>query len=94
MNKLIFSCLLLFSFGVNGQTDTSAIKFIEPPDSTGFGISDGKLVSKLIGPAGGSMAADDGRVELIFPAGALTANTNISIQPITNKLNGSGKAIS
>ena len=74
--------MLPFSMFANAQidstkalTDTSQIKFIEPPDSTGFGIPDGKLMSKEIGPAGGTIVSDDGRIELIFPPGALTENT-------------------
>ena len=92
--------ILFFSLSMNAQidstnalTDTSTIKFIEPPDSTEFGTPDGQLVSKEIGQAGGTIVSNDGRVELIFPTGALTTNTNISIQPTTNLApNGAGKA--
>jgi len=100
MKKILSASLLFFSLSVHAQTDstnasadTSQIKFFEPPDSTGFGTPDGQLVSKEIGPAGGTIASDDGKVELFFPPDALTANTNISIQPITNLApNGAGKA--
>jgi hypothetical protein len=67
MNKIFFLCLLLFSTGVYAQTDTTGIWLFEPSDSTGFGTPDGKLVSKEIGPAGGKIVSEDGRVELIFP---------------------------
>lgn len=78
---------------VMGQTDTTMIRFIETPDSTGFGIPDGKLISKEIGTTGGQIVSEDGRIELIFPAGALLSNTNITIQPTTNLLSsGTGKA--
>jgi hypothetical protein len=100
MKKLLILVMLPFSLCVHAQIDstkalidTSQIKFIEPPDSTGFGTPGGHLVSQEIGPAGGIIVSDDGRVELIFPADALTANTTISIQPITNLApNGAGKA--
>lgn len=100
MKKILSISLLFFSLCAFAQidttkllTDTSQIKFTEPPDSTGFGTPDGQLVSKEIGPAGGTIASDDGRIELIFPADAVTVNTNISIQPITNLgPNGAGKA--
>ncbi len=106
MKKKLLPLVLLISLDTQAQTDTtkivwnttvvqgdtSKIKFVDPPDSTGSGTPDGKLVSKEIGAAGGSIASEDGRVELIFPGEALTANTNISIQPITNKRNASGKA--
>ena len=100
MKKILILLILFFSLSVHAQTDTSglqvdtaAIKFIEPPDSTAIGTPDGKLVSKEIGITGGTIISEDGRVELIFPAGALTANTNISIQPTNNLApNGAGKA--
>jgi hypothetical protein len=100
MKKILISSILFFSLSAHAQSDstklsadTSTIKFVEPPDSTGFGTPDGQLVSKEIGPVGGTIVSDGGRVELIFPPDALTANTNISIQPITNLApNGAGKA--
>jgi hypothetical protein len=100
MKKILSASLLFFSLNVHAQldstklsADTSQIKFIEPPDSTGFGAPDGQLTSKEIGTQGGAIVSDDGRVELIFPADALAANTTISIQPITNLApNGAGKA--
>ncbi len=100
MKKILISSMLFFSVGIHAQTDTtkvqidtSQIKFIDPPDSTGFGAPDGQLISKEIGPAGGTIVSDDRRIELIFPPGALTENTSISIQPTTNLApNGAGKA--
>jgi len=41
-------------------------------------------VSKELGAPGGKIISDDGTVELIFPADALTANTTITIQLTTN----------
>ena len=62
-------------------------------DSTGFGTPEGKLISKEIGVDGGQIVSEDGRVELIFPAGALAKNTIISIQPRTNPApNGVGRS--
>lgn len=93
MKKLLVNSLLLFSLLVKAQNETPQIKIIEPPDSTGFGTPEGRLISKEIGIAGGRIASNDGRVELIFPSGALTANTVISIQPTTNPApNASGEA--
>src|SRR5687768_6524243 len=75
------------------QTDSVEVQIIALPDSTAIGTPDGKLVSKEIGPAGGKIVSEDGRVELNFPEGALSANTTISIQPIVNLIpNGNGKA--
>lgn len=86
--NLLFVCITALS-----QSDSAQIQFIEPTDSTATGKPDGKLTTEEIGPAGGRIVSDDGRVELIFPAGALTATTTISIQPTTNPLsNGAGRA--
>ena len=68
------------------------VKLVQLPDSTAVGAPDGKAVSKEIGGAGGTIISDDGRVELIFPAGALTEKKMISIQPVVNLIpNGNGK---
>ena len=85
---------------VHGQIDTTGIKIdsskiglFSPSDSSGFGTPDGEPVRKEIGPAGGTIISEDGKIELIFPEGALTSNTTISIQPSTNLApNGTGKA--
>jgi hypothetical protein len=93
MKKWIVPLLLLFTIGAKAQTDSLEIKTVEPPDSTEIGVPDGKAVSKEIGPTGGRIVSEDARVELIFPSGALTAATPISIQPTTNPApNGTGKA--
>jgi hypothetical protein len=54
------------------------------PTPTAVGTPVGDLVTKTIGASGGSLTSSDGSAELIFPAGALAGNTEISIQPITN----------
>lgn len=63
------------------------------PAVTPVGTNDGTAVSQSIGAAGGTVVSNDGVMELVIPAGALSANTTISIQPITNNTpNGRGKA--
>ena len=54
------------------------------PAVTAVGIPVGSADTKTIGTAGGFLKSADGRIELVFPAGALNANTSISIQPVTN----------
>jgi hypothetical protein len=39
----------------------------------------------MIGASGGSLLSTNGRSEIIIPPGALTTNTQISIQPVTNE---------
>src|SRR3954466_5389206 len=81
------------AIAVNGQTDSAAMMAKLFADSTALGTPDGQLTSKQIGATGGKIISDDGRIELIFPPGALTTNTTISIQPTSNTLaNGSGKS--
>lgn len=40
-------------------------------------------VTKMIGASGGTLTSNDGKLSITVPAGAVTANTNFSIQPIT-----------
>jgi hypothetical protein len=84
----------LFALYANAQPDSLQTNFAVPHDTTtGFGTADGKIATKQIGPPGGAIVSEDGRVELVFPEGALTATTTISIQPTTNLApNGTGKA--
>ncbi|SDD84539.1 hypothetical protein SAMN04487996_102329 [Dyadobacter soli] len=61
--------------------------------ATEVGVPDGTVSSKVIGAAGGTITSADDRVVLTIPAGALPKDTEISIQPITNKApNGMGAA--
>ena len=63
----------------------------EPAVQTPVGTPNGNPVTVAIGPAGGTVLSGDGRVELDFPANAVTTSTNITIQPVTNTApNGSG----
>ena len=93
MKKGLLSLLLVCSLWVQAQTDTTEIEFATPSDSTAIGAPDGKSAATEIGPSGGKIASEDGRVELIFPAGALTETKMINIQPTTNHApNGAGKS--
>src|SRR5262245_2967377 len=98
MKRSLVVLFLLTFLNLQAQTDTtkagtSQIEILEPPDSTEIGGPDGTPVSAEIGPAGGRIKSDDGRIELIFPAGALPQTLTITIQPTTNPMpNGTGKA--
>ena len=54
------------------------------PLITDEGIPLGSPNSMVIGVAGGTILSADGRLEIFFPANALSGDTEISIQPITN----------
>jgi hypothetical protein len=58
------------------------------PVVTAVGTPVGSPVTKTIGPSGGSISSDDGKVQLTIPAGALAANTDITVQPVTNEVPG------
>ncbi|NLR58404.1 hypothetical protein HGH93_09860 [Chitinophaga polysaccharea] len=49
----------------------------------------GEAVHATIGPAGGTLTTTDGRMKLEVPAGAVTKETDFTIQPVTNTLPGS-----
>lgn len=56
--------------------------------ATAIGVATGNAVSANIGPAGGRASSPDGTLVLTVPAGALTTDTVIGIQPITNFAHG------
>lgn len=64
----------------------------EPPPAedgstiTAIGSPAGTAVKKIIGANGGQLASADGRMQVTIPAGALTADKEISIQAISNEL--------
>ncbi|MDF2192376.1 hypothetical protein [Paraflavitalea sp. CAU 1676] len=51
---------------------------------TGQGDPTGPLVSASIGVQGGELTTADGKLKIIVPAGAVTANQTFSIQPVEN----------
>lgn len=93
--KKLFLILLVFTgiFEVYPQgNDSIELRFVPLPDSTSLGTPAGNKTSKLIGPDGGIISSDDGKLELVFPAGALDIATDISIQPITLVIPNANKA--
>ena len=55
---------------------------------TEVGTPVGDKVTKVIGPAGGSIASPDGRLTLTVPQNALAETVAFGIQPVTNKFDG------
>lgn len=63
-------------------------------EKTPVGTPIGQAEQKMIGTNGGTFTTADGRISLEFPAGALNAETNITIQPVTNNCpGGSGNVL-
>src|SRR5687767_14935758 len=93
--KKNFVLLLLFTatIVVSCKKDGGGGGLDVTPAVTPVGANDGTPISKTIGSGGGGITSSDGEMELIIPAGALTADTEITIQPIANNApNGRGKA--
>jgi hypothetical protein len=53
---------------------------------TAVGVQLGGAISGTIGPSGGTLITNDGKVEFVFPTGALTNATDIVIQPVTSNI--------
>lgn len=52
---------------------------------TDIGTPTGNVSSASIGASGGTVHSADGKLSVIIPADALSSNTTVTIQPITNK---------
>ncbi|GEP90314.1 hypothetical protein SAMN05660909_00075 [Chitinophaga terrae (ex Kim and Jung 2007)] len=50
------------------------------------GTATGAPVTKTIGAAGGTISTPDGNIKIEIPAGAVTGETNFTIQPVTSTL--------
>lgn len=92
MKKIIIFVFLFVAANAAAQnipiTDT-VIRF----GVTQKGRPDGVKSEVKIDKEGGTIQSSDGKVELIFPEGAVTKKTTISIQPVTNSApNSNGKA--
>lgn len=83
---LVLLTLYTYSCKKPGSSNNTSSSYI--PAVTPVGTPVGNPVSKTIGSSGGSLVSPDGRIELNIPAGALSSNTNISIQPVTNEAPG------
>ncbi len=56
----------------------------KPGTPTEVGKPVGAMTTQTIGPAGGTLTASDGKLTLTIPAGALTKETTISVEPVEN----------
>jgi len=75
--------LLALCYGCNGD-DVPSNPQTHDPVPTAPGVPDGAPTAATIGPGGGSLASSDGLFTVEIPAGALGADTEIGVQPITN----------
>lgn len=83
MRSIALLLLIASSYIVHAQkTNNAHRKLCITPKGNVFG----KIASAEIGKDGGRIESADGKVELIFPQGALEKNTIISIQPESNTM--------
>ena len=68
-----------------GPVQTVAMDYGTP---TGVGTPTGSPSTATMGASGGSLLSSDSRTEIIVPPGALSASTQITIQPVTNEAPG------
>src|SRR5690242_11076041 len=80
----INSCSKKSDSGSGGSNNNNT----NPLQSTPVGTPVGNATSKVIGPSVGTVTTDDGIISLVFPANAVSTNTTITIQPITNNCPG------
>lgn len=85
---LLFLALIAVSCTKNEKANNDA-PTPEPPEIYPHGTPAGDVVKKTIGAAGGTLSSKDNTLNLDVPAGALAANTEISIQAVSNTLPGS-----
>ena len=87
------SCAKNISTGNNTTGNNSTGNGDSSAAVTAIGTPNGSPVTKTIGAAGGTIISTDGRAELNIPAGALSSDLAITIQPVTNECpNGVGVA--
>lgn len=81
---LSVGCLIIILLNLIRCSDDESVSN-NKPIVTDRGSVQGSAVTASIGTAGGSLTSVDGNLTVTIPAGALTSNTTISIQPISNE---------
>jgi hypothetical protein len=90
MKKVFILGSFLASLTVSAQNN--AEDTIAGPAITAIGKPDGEKNSITIDKEGGRLISADKKIELVFPEGAITTKTTITIQPVTNtSIDGIGK---
>lgn len=83
LSFVLLTCFVLVACSSDTQDGTPQSK--KPvPVVTGIGEPTGSPASAVIGSAGGSLKSPDGALTLTVPPGALTADTTLTIQPLSN----------
>lgn len=96
--------IMKFNFGLNGLLCALLVSTLagcggssgggggnssgQAPVATAVGTPNGTATTETIGAAGGTVSTPDGKITVTIPAGALTADTEIGIQPLTDTAQG------
>jgi len=83
MRAYCLLCTLLANTCAFTQTNLTGTN---KPLVTAFGQPVGDSVIQKVGPGGGTVKSADGKLEVIFPAGAVDAETFVGVRPIHNQL--------
>lgn len=86
--KNIFSLLLLSAllFSCKKNDPAEPVITSDTPVKKPLGTPMGNEVTAVIGAAGGSLQSADGIMRITIPAGAVSTETNFSVQQVTNAL--------
>lgn len=92
MNRIIKVCLCLLVVGCKPVADKLDPDASGPPAVTEVGKPTGPMTTQTIGPSGGTLSSSDGRLTLTIPAGALSRETVLTVEPVENTApNGVGR---
>ncbi len=83
LGYLMLMAFVIFSCGTEDE-DVPSVQNADPI-ITDMGTPAGNPTSASIGASGGTLQSADGKLSVIIPAGSLSANATVTIQPITNE---------
>lgn len=88
-SKFSAAAFLMMAVIISGcGEDQTGNQDLEPAATPAGSLTAGQQASATIGAAGGELASFDGRLLVTIPAGALTADTVITIDQISNQAHG------
>jgi hypothetical protein len=84
-NYLAIVLIAMFIISCNKDDNPGNTNQNTDPVITGTGTPVGTKTTEIVGASGGTVSSADGNLSLIIPAGALSGETEVSIQPVTNE---------
>lgn len=81
---LFVSCLTFFAFSCKKTITEHQDNNLPVPVDRGEAV--GALVSKIIGPEGGSFQSIDGNIRIDIPSGTVSSPTTFTLQPVSKTL--------